>query len=320
MSELARAVVVSGRRRAVTAGVLALAVLGVVVVPDRVAAQEASPPATFKANTEVSSILVPVTVRDRRGRIVATLESRRFHLLVDGIEFPIRSFWREGGLPLSFTFLLDTSGSMGRRRLGKAQEAILALTKNLRERDETCLITFGAAEVKRRLPFGSTVEQLRHAIGALKAYGTTALYDMLTITPNAMEGAANVRRAIILFTDGVDTASEMTPDDAVKVLSGLQDPLYVLGIEPPPAEEGQADTYEELLSRFAKASGGRYLRVDSAAKLPEFADSLRKELTLRYILDFQPSGVGAAKWRRIEVKVDGSYLVSAREGYHGTLP
>ncbi len=299
---------------------LALALVGALSGTGTGRAQDASPPAKFQANTEVSSILVPVTVRDRHGRIVATLEQNKFHLLVDGIQFPIRSFWREGGLPLSFTFLLDTSGSMGKRRLGKAREAIAELTKNLRGQDEVCLITFGAAEVKRRLPFGSTVEELRHALDGVRAYGTTALYDMLTISPEAMDGAKNVRRAIILFTDGVDTASQMSADDAVRVLSGLQDPLYVLGIEPPPADEGPPDSYEQLLIRFATASGGRYLRADTASKLPEFAQALRKELTLRYILDFQPSGVGATKWRRIEIKVDGNYEVMAREGYHGTLP
>lgn len=274
----------------------------------------------FQASTDVSSVLVPVTVKDSRGRLVPTLEQGKFKLYVDGIQFPIRSFWREGGLPLSITFVLDISGSMGRRRLDKAREAILELTKQLREQDEVCLIVFGAAEVKRRLPFGSPVSQLAPALESLKAYGTTALYDMLTVTPQAMEGSRNLRRAIVLITDGVDTASELTAEDAVKVLESLSDPLYVLGIEPPPADEELDNSYEQLLQRFASASGGRYLRVDSAARLPEFAKSLRQELTMRYILDFQPSGVGTVRWRKIEVRVEGSYQVSARQGYTGTLP
>jgi Ca-activated chloride channel homolog len=301
-------------------GVLGLAVLVVVLAGSQHPASGQQQVPAFNATSEVSSVLVPVTVRDKRGRIVATLEKGSFRLQVDGIETPIRSFWREGGLPLSFTFLVDTSGSMGKRRLGKAREAIKELTNNLRAQDEVCLITFGAAEVKRRLPFGSSRSMLDPTLEALKGFGTTALYDMLTISPNAMEGASNIRRAIILFTDGVDTASEMTPDDAVRVLSSLQDPLYVLGIEPPPADEGPVDSYEKLLARFAEASGGRYLRADTAAKLPEFARSLRQELTMRYILDFQPSGVGTTKWRTIAIKVKGDYQVSAREGYRGTLP
>ncbi len=74
------------------------------------------------------------------------------------------------------------------------------------------------------------------------------------------------------------------------------------------------------MARFAAASGGRYLRVDTAAKLPEFARALRQELTMRYIITFDPSGLGMVKWRKLEVTVDGGYTVLARQGYRGTLP
>lgn len=303
-----------GWQRVVAVGAVAL------VIPCFVWPQEPETTKVFQASASVSSVLVPVTVKDSRGRLVPTLDEKEFRLFVDGIQFPIRSFWREGGLPLSITFVLDISGSMGRRRLDKAREAIAELSRQLREQDEVCLIVFGAAEVKRRLPFGNPLSQLAPALESLKAYGTTALYDMLTVTPQAMEGARNLRRAIVLITDGVDTASEMTAEDAMRVLESLSDPLYVLGIEPPPADEELDNSYEQLLQRFASASGGRYLRVDSAARLPEFAKSLRQELTMRYIIDFQPSGVGGVKWRQIEVRVEGSYQVSARQGYTGTLP
>lgn len=299
----------------------AFSLLALVVPGARVAvAADPATPRMFEATASVSSVLVPVTVRDSKGRLVSTLDQKRFHLVVDGIEFPIKSFWREGGLPISYTFILDTSGSMGRRRLGQARDAILAMVKQLRKQDEVCLITFGAAEVKRRMVFPGDPLELGALLEPLKGYGTTALYDVLTVTPQAMEGATNVRRAIVLFTDGVDTASDMKPDDAVKVLEGLSDPLYVLGIEPPPSEEGPEDSYEQLLERFATVSGGRYLRVDTASRLPEFALGLRQELSMRYIIDFQPSGLGASKWRQIEVRVDGRFDVSARQGYTGTLP
>lgn len=274
----------------------------------------------FRATAEVSSILVPVTVKDSHGRLVATLEKDRFHLIVDDIEFPIKSFWREGGLPISYAFVVDTSGSMNGRRLARTRDAILEFVRQFRADDEVCLITFGAGEVKRRLAFGNDPSLLPRALESLKGYGTTALYDMLTATPQTMDGARDIRRVTILFTDGVDTASTMTPADAVKILEGLSDPLYVMGIEPPPAEEGPEDSYEQLLDRFAAASGGAYLRVDSAAKLPDFARKLRQDLTMRYIITFDPSGLGTAKWRKLEVKVDGSYTVLTRQGYRGTLP
>jgi VWFA-related protein len=274
----------------------------------------------FSATAEVSSILVPVTVRDGRGRLVPTLEQDRFHLYVDDIEFPIKSFWREGGLPISYVFIVDTSGSMNGRRLARTREAVLQFVGQLRPDDEVCLITFGAGEVRRRLAFGTDPSLVGRILESVRGYGTTALYDMLTATPQATEGAHNMRRVVLLFTDGVDTASAVTPADAVRILENLSDPLYVLGIEPPPAEEGPPDSYEELLARFGAATGGRYLRVENAAKLPQFARDLRQELTMRYIIALEPSGIGMVKWRRLGVKVDGDYGVLARQGYRGTLP
>jgi VWFA-related protein len=251
---------------------------------------------------------------------VADLEQRSFHLYVDGIEFPIRSFWREGGLPLSLAFLLDTSGSMGTRRLGKASEAILEFGRYLKPDDEACLITFGAAEVKRRLPFGTDPTLLKRILEPLSGFGTTAIYDLMTVTPKVMEGAKNVRRAILLFTDGVDTASQLSAADAVAAVSSLSDPLYVFGIEPPLPPEGAGETYEALLTRFAVASGGRYLRIDDLKTLRQVAQGLRRELTQRYIIAFEPSGVGTAKQRTVAVRVDGDFQVVTRHGYRGTLP
>jgi Mg-chelatase subunit ChlD len=119
--------------------VLSILALALAAGPAAAAAAEPTNPKMYQASASVSSVLVPVTVRDAKGRLVPTLDQKKFHLLVDGIEFPIKSFWREGGLPISYTFILDTSGSMGRRRLVKAREAILEMVKQLRKQDEVCL-------------------------------------------------------------------------------------------------------------------------------------------------------------------------------------
>ncbi len=274
----------------------------------------------FSDRAEVSAVLVPVTVRDGRGRLVATLGRERFQLLVDGLEVPIRSFWREGGLPLSLTVLLDSSGSMGTRRLGRAREAVLSFVSQLGPRDEVCLITFGGGEVIRRLRFGEDPARLPEVLEPLRGYGTTALYDVLSAAPTLLQGAHHVRRAVLLFTDGVDTASTMSPEEARRILGGIEDPLYVFGIEPPPSLSGRQDTYDALLASFAAATGGRYERVEDVARLPALARTLRQELTMRYIIAFEPSGLGAVKERRIEVRVKGDYEVHTRRGYVGTLP
>jgi hypothetical protein len=125
---------------------------------------------------------------------------------------------------------------------------------------------------------------------------------------------------VFLFTDGVDTASSVSIQDAVRMLEQLADPMYVFGIEPPPPEELTEVDYESLLQRFATASGGRYLRVNDVAKLAQFARDLRQELTMRYIITFEPAGIGQVKWRNLEIRVDGGLQTLARQGYRGTLP
>jgi len=274
----------------------------------------------FKDGTEVSWVIVPVTVRDERGRLVPDLDRALFHLLVDGLEFPISSFWQEGDLPIALTFVLDTSGSMGVRRLGKAREVILEFVRQLRPDDQVCLITFGAGEVKRRLRFGNDPALLPRILEPLVGFGTTALYDMVSAMGQVMEGAKHVRRAALLFTDGVDTASALGAAEALTIAEGLADPIYVFGIEPPPPQPGAAVSYEDVLRSFAAASGGAFIRVEDVERLPELGASLRRELTQRYIISFEPSGKGMAKRRTVDVKVDGPYQVATRQGYTGTLP
>jgi len=124
----------------------------------------------------------------------------------------------------------------------------------------------------------------------------------------------------LLFTDGVDTASRLTPADAEKIMEGLSDPLYAFGIEPPPRQDPDQPSYEAVLAELADASGGSYIAVKKLEGLVVQARDLRRELTLRYIISFEPSGLGAVKWRGIEVRVEGKYDVVARHGYRGTLP
>lgn len=281
-----------------------------------------APPGTrdFADRSEVSSVLIPVTVWDRRGRLLPTLERDAFALYIDGLRFPITSFWREAGLPLSLAVVLDTSGSMGVRRLGQARQAIEVFLAQLGPRDEACLITFGGGEVKRRLAFGADPAVIPQILAGLEAGGTTALYDVLAAAPQIMSGANHLRRAILLFTDGVDTASRLSAEDARRILEDVSDPLYAFGIEPPPRTGAGEVSYETILESFGTASGGRYIPVPEARELAAMARGLRRELTMRYIISVGLSGLGAMKWREIEVRVEGGGKVVARQGYRGTLP
>ncbi len=268
----------------------------------------------------VEAVIVPVTVRTASGRLVDSVAADRFHLFVDGMEIPVTDLHRESDLPLSLGFILDTSGSMAGHKTAACQQLILAFLDARRGEDELALWTFGNGRVLERFPFGTGWYLLPRVLESVKPWGTTALYDMLGRVPEVMARARHPRRAVILFTDGVDNASRLTPADATELVKRLRTPIYVLGVEPPPrAAAPGGPTYEEILRLIADGSGGRYQRIPSTERMPEVVEEFLRELSSRFIISFTTSGVGRRKWRSIVVKVDG-YQATTRKGYMGTLP
>jgi len=276
--------------------------------------------AQYEGRVDVNAVVVPVTVRNKAGRVVTGVAPKRFKLYVDGFEVPIRDLNLESDLPISLGFIFDTSGSMMGRKMSGSQQLIMAFLEHRRPDDQLALWTFGDDRVMERFPFGMGWYLLPRVLETLKPWSTTALYDMVLRVPEVLEKARHHRRTAILLTDGVDNASEISAEDAMAVAQRLDTPIYVLGVEPPPAmATTDGPSFEEILTLVADASGGHYRRIPQAEQMPQVVDELLKELSSRYILTFETSGVGARKWRTIEVTVDG-YQSTTRSGYTGTLP
>jgi Ca-activated chloride channel family protein len=276
--------------------------------------------AQYQGRVDVNAVVVPVTVRNKAGRVVTGVASKQFTLYVDGFEVPIRDLDLESDLPISLGFIVDTSGSMMGHKMSGSQQLIMAFLQHRRPDDQLALWTFGDDRVMERFPFGMGWYLLPRVLETLKPWSTTALYDMVLRVPEVLEKASHHRRAAILLTDGVDNASTISADQATAVARRLDTPIYVLGVEPPPAmATAEGPSFEEILTLIADASGGDYRRIPEAEQMPQVVDELLKELSSRYILTFVTSGIGTRKWRTIEVEVNG-YQATTRSGYTGTLP
>ena len=299
-------------RRVAIAAVAVACVVGTLSWTHRASAQ-------YGSQVDVDAVVVPVTVRDAKGRVVKGVDRKKFQLFVDGYAVPIRDLHLENDLPISLGFILDTSGSMAGRKLDGSRNLIMAFLAERRQEDQLALWTFGNDQVVERFPFGMGWYLLPRMLETIKPWSTTALYDMVLRVPEAMEKADHHRRAAILLTDGVDNASMITASEATEIARGLETPIYVLGVEPPPEPDAAGLSYEEILTLIADGSGGLYRRIPRAEDMPEVARTLLDELSSRYILTFTTSGVGQRKWRPIEVTVEGHQAVT-RTGYVGTLP
>jgi len=156
---------------------------------------------TIKMDTALVSI--PVSVIDHDGKFVPFLKMRDFRLYEDGVEQDIESF-NSVETPFHVALVLDTSRST-RFKMEDIQDAAFAFVKQLKRDDRVMVVSFDS-KVRFHCDFTSDYDELRHAIYETRTGGSTKLYEAVDKVVDRLEPIQG-RKAIVLFTDGVDTAS-----------------------------------------------------------------------------------------------------------------
>ena len=135
-----------------------------------------------------------------------------------------------------------------------------------------------------------------------------------------------MKKAILLFTDGVDNASQMTTGDVEEVMQNESVPVYAIGMKNASYDVLSEEQRKELslsgLDLLAIASGGRMFLVGGGEDLRPVAGSIDRELRRQYLVGFEPAGEGEIRYRPIVVTVTGggTRIVQARRGYRGSAP
>ena len=156
----------------------------------------------IKVNTTL--VTLPVSVMDREGRYVPNLQKEDFRLWEDGIEQKV-AFFSSVDKPFSLVLMIDTSGST-RFRLEDIQDAAITFVNQLRPDDQVMVVSFDD-DVRILSEFTSDRYRLRDAIRHTRSGNGTRLYDAVDMVMNQRLNRVSGRKAIVLFTDGVDTTS-----------------------------------------------------------------------------------------------------------------
>jgi Ca-activated chloride channel homolog len=290
---------------------------------------QVSKPVKTTGSVSVGYVMVPFVLTDLKGRPVPDLKETDVTLLVDGQPVRTDLFSRSDDAPVSFTILLDGSGSMGLvGKMDGARAAVRALVQQKLPGDDFALYVFSSGTVREVVPFTPDTAALLAAVDAVTPHGRTAFYDALARMPDRTLLGRNGSRAIVLLTDGIDNASELTRDDLAAILEGVDVPVYPIGLRspgmpvaPPPGVTPEAMMNIDILGHVARLSGGLLSIVDEAAQLPGAITRIEKDLRSQYLLGFTPTGVGPVRFRRITLRLSGSARpVRVRAGYRGTLP
>lgn len=260
-------------------------------------------------------VLLNVTVTGGDGRYLSKLEERDFTILEDGRPQPIAHFSAEE-TPFAVAILLDVSGSM-ERMLRIARAAARGFVQGLREDDVFALYAF-ATQFAQIQPFGSYPE-IEPEVWSLKAEGYTALYDCLVSAARDLAARPEKRRAILLLSDGADTASRASLEDALREALAASVTIYAVDL----MDEASASPAEVLRARSAlralsEQTGGRYIRDPGGAQMDATFRAIVQELGHQYTLGYYPPLERRdGRWHRIEVRVARpGVTVRTRRGYY----
>jgi VWFA-related protein len=288
---------------------------------------EPPPAAGFADEVSVAWILVPVTVQTRGGRFVKGLEREDFELRVDGRRVSFPDFEPRGGVPWSLVFLQDLSGSMALSGKLEASQRVVRFFFDLaRGGDEFALASFAGPVTAVDVPFTEDQSALRETVARWEGYGKTALHDAVALLPQISGSSRNLKRAVVLITDGADNASQMTAAQAREVVRRAEIPVFVLGLESgdPKAVSAEGDRlyrFADVLNLLATETGGRFFPILGPADLTAACAAIEEELRSQYVLGFETSGRGASRYRPISVEVRRRNVkVTHRQGYRGTRP
>lgn len=287
--------------------------------------QQKLPAYTESAGSEY--VLVPVVVLDKKGRFVEGLEKKNFQLRVQGVRVDLDTFEKDDKAPASFAFLIDTSGSMKlARKLDYAKAAVRHIISQRRPGDDFALFAFAEEEVRLVSDFSQEPARLLAALDGLEAGGQTALFDAVAATPSRMLAGKNGKRAIVLFSDGVDNASRLSPAEMAEILQQVSVPVYAVGMKNASfdrlTDEERSQLSVDNLRMLAASSGGKMYLPGGEEDLGPVAEKIGTEVRKQYLLGFTASGQGEVKYRILVVTVvkPGTWDVRARRGYRGTAP
>ena len=270
----------------------------------------------LKSGIEVIS--VAATVRDSEGRLVTGLDRDIFDVFEDGERQTVSQFTSER-VPIGLGVLLDTSDSMYGKRIQNARTAVNRfLFELLDPADEFFILAFNH-EPHLITTWTNSPDVVRTALEGVRPSGGTAAYDAVLASLPLIGRRNRERAAILLISDGADTASSATLRDVRSALIRSDAFAYAIAIDPPDTRAINTRVNPTALREITDDSGGRTEVVRNLEDLVTATAKIAEELNHQYVLGYTSSRGADGQFHSIRVRVRGSeYRVRARNGYVAT--
>ncbi len=268
----------------------------------------------FGTVVKVTAIELPITVLDKAGNPVQDLTKEDFTVFEDKVEQEISHFSLHRDLPVRMGMVIDTSGSM-EETLPTVQRVVMGFLRDLlRPRDRAFIETFSD---RPDLLAGFTADftTIENALLALYPDRATALYDAVIMGLFQFSGVSG-RRAMVVLTDGEDTASENGFDEALGYAQRMGVTIYTIGVSIPSTKV----TTRWQINKLASATGGKAYFVSEKSGLDRIYEEINRELRTQYLLAYTSNSEKPPdELRKIKVEVDRKGVkVRTITGYYPT--
>src|SRR5215213_9978672 len=312
--------------------------------PPVLRSQTADQDDVIRVETDVTNL--PFTVTDKQRRFITTLRAEDVRVLEDGVPQKLFTFQQETDRPLAIAFLIDVSRSQEfilPEEKGAARSFIEKVINS--NKDQVAIIPFtGLAYLEQELTRDvlSVYRVLQRVEVAMPAYlgtgrplpgiptgpgllpppkeGSTSIWDAVALSSiNVLAKAPGLRRrAIILLTDGLDTASRLMQKEAINRALGAETVIYAIGIGS--KREG---VDRGALRNLAESTGGRAFFPDKKLDLNAVFTEIESELRTQYLIAYSPTNKKRdGAYRKIIVEITNPELrkqkleIRHRPGYY----
>ena len=287
-------------------------VLSAALAAQTIQIQREGPP--LKSSIELT--VVTATVVDADGRLVPDLTQNAFQIFEDGVQQTITQFTHER-VPLGLGLLLDVSDSMFGQRILDARAAVERFLLELLAPTDAYFVMAFNHEPTLLTPWTSEPGAVRQALASLHPSGSTAIYDAVARALPLVDHRTRERAALVVISDGADTASDITLRQLRTALQRSDAFVYAIAIDSPARYALNASVDADGARRGHQPDRRTHTRSSTT---PTSSRPRRRALprssTRQYMLGYSSPHPGDGQYHSIRVKTTSAgYRVRARNGY-----
>ncbi len=273
----------------------------------------------YTLHEDVNEVVLNCTVINAKGQFVSDLNRHDFRVWEDGVAQTIDSFQQQD-LPVSMGILVDNSGSMRDKRAA-VNAAALDLVRASNSQDQAFIVNFSDKAYLDQ-DFTSNIAALERGLSHFDSKNTTALYDTVVASADELAKHAKLpKQVLIIVTDGMDNASRLSLEQAVRSVQSLEGPVvYSIGLL---FDDGKAESQQvkKDLETLSLETGGIAYFPSSLQNVDTIAGEVARDIRDQYIVGFhstKPAALGGYRTVRVDAKAPnhGKLTVRTRRGYY----